>query len=99
MKKRLLFLNVFIFLIYNCLLIEPVTLIIQNNSDYDIKLNFDKGIEKDIEIKKNKGDFFLFYPDNIKITIIIDEIGFKKEYNINLEYMKDYKFEFNIKSD
>lgn len=95
MKK--IFFIILIFLTINCSLFNPVNFIIKNNSSYDIIVSFDRGSKNNIKIKKSKGDFFLFYPDNIKLTVKIEEIKFEKEYNINLEYTKNYTFEFNIK--
>lgn len=97
MKRILLFITILIFFIINCILINPVTLIIQNDSDYDIIVNFDKGINNETQIKKGKGDFFLFYPDDIKIIIKIKEIDFKKDYDISLKYLNNYKFNFSLR--
>ncbi|HOJ64601.1 MAG TPA: hypothetical protein PLE45_09290 [Spirochaetota bacterium] len=95
--KRVYFLLFIFLLITGCFLLDPVNLIIKNNSSYDIEVSFDKGTKNNVKIAKYKGDFFLFYPGEINLTIKIEEIDFKKEYKINLEYTKNYTFEFDIK--
>lgn len=94
MKK--IFFFVLVFLLISCSLFDPINFIVKNNSSYDITVSFDKGNKNNIKIKKSKGDFFLFYPGNIRLNVKIEEIKFEKEYNINLEYKKDYLFEFKI---
>jgi hypothetical protein len=93
--------NKFILLIlcaslYSCSLIEPSTLVIQNNSAYSIKIKSEKGNIKEFDLNKGKGDFILLEPGDVKFKIMIDSIGFEKEYCLNLKYLEKRQFKFKI---
>jgi len=93
--KKILF--VMLSFLLNCSLAEPSYLYINNNSDYNIDINFINRNQSKISIEKDKSDFILTSPGEIIIKITADEIKFEKEYKIELDYMGKTQFNFNIK--
>jgi hypothetical protein len=94
--KNYYFACMFIFIFAGCTFFEPSTLVIRNESKYPINITPDKGNRKNLLIEDNAGDFLLTTPGDIKLSITIDEIRFKKEYNINLNFQEKKKFSFKI---
>ncbi len=86
-----------IFTFFGCTLFEPSYLVIQNNSDYTIKVYIDNANKKEIIIDKNNGDYVLTFSNKINLIVIIDSIGFKKKYSISINYLEKKKFIFNLK--
>ena len=87
---------IFIIILFNCSLSEPCTLIIENKSNYTIDILIDDGTESKITLNKNKGDYVLVSPGQIKIRVKIDSIKYSKEYSIQINYLEKKKFIFNI---
>ena len=93
MKKCILLFLVI--LLFNCSLTEPCTLIIENKSDYEIDISVDDGNKSNITLKKNKGEYILVSPGEVKIKVNIKSINFSKDYLININYLEKKKFIFN----
>jgi hypothetical protein len=55
-----------------------------------------KGNRKDILIEDKAGDFVLTPPGEINLTISIDELKFKKDYVVRINYLEKKKFNFKI---
>ena len=87
---------VLIIILFNCSLTEPCTLIIENESDYTIDILISNGKKSKITLKKNKGDYVLVSPGQIKIKVNIESIKYSKEYSIKINYLEKKKFTFNI---
>jgi hypothetical protein len=97
MKKFVLLINV-CFLFFSCSFFKPVTLIIQNDSDFKIKVTVSDGNKKDFFLESGKGDFILIYKERIDINIRIEETGFEKKYTVLFDVYEDRKFCFDIKN-
>ena len=93
----LLFNVIVILLVFNgCSFLEPSVIIVKNESDHPITIKSEEGHIKESVLEKNKGDFFMVSPGNIKLSISIDEIRYKKEYDLTVAYMEKKKIIFDL---
>ena len=95
MKFYFIFLTI-MFIFSGCSFLEPSVLIVKNESDHPIVIKSDDGNIKETILGKNKGDFFMVSPGNIKLSITIDEIQYKKEYDLAITYMEKKKIVFDL---
>ena len=99
MYTKIILFVFFSLFIFSCNLIKPSTLIINNRSEYDIEVMIEKGLKEKMSIEAGAGDFTTLYPGEVNVIIKIDAIGYRKEYQFELDYQEKKQVKFILKEE
>lgn len=94
--RKLFVTLIILYSIASCSLIQPVYIVIENKSDYTVRVTAEKGLMETLVLKKGKGDFTLVPPGPLSLTFTIHEIGYSKEYEIRTDYLEKKKIVFRL---
>ncbi len=84
-------------LLSSCTLFSPSTLIVRNDSDYDIEVKYSRGLKSESFIENGKGDYTEVYPGDMSVIVEIKEIGFSRREKLSVKSMENLTYSFSLK--
>jgi len=90
------FLILFFILTLSCSLTEPCSLVIKNNSQYEINVILTNSSTEEVNIAENKGEIVYTAPGEVKINVFIEELKYQKKYTMQISAFEKKKFEFSL---
>lgn len=88
-----------ILVVNSCTLFSPSTLIVQNNSDYNIEVKYSRGLKSESFIENGKGDYTEVYPGDMFIVIEIKELGFSRKEKLSVKSMENLSYSFSLNGE